>query len=375
MKQIKNRTYCALLLAVLAASSCASVNGVEAADRPEKGSVRSFKVENEIIINVPEGANHLRAWVVLPREDDSAQTLTDMVVTSRAKNKRATDQYGNRFAYLDLRSPEPGPLHITTRFVIQRREQTTTPDPEQTRPIEPTEATRYAAWLADSRHVAVTQEIRDLSQEITKGDPNPVSASRAIYDWVLENIDYWVKDPANKKASPVGSSEYCLSTKTGNCTDFHALYTALSRAAGIPTRIIYGSLLKEQLDGHDKDQSYHCWVEFYAPNLGWIPVDVALADIFYGTFPLDDSNVQLVNLTTADGYTKPDQEKVDFYFGNLDNRRVSWTHGRDLRLDPAPALGAVHALPKAYVEIDGKSFNDKSSWTRRLTFTEVSHPD
>jgi transglutaminase-like putative cysteine protease len=25
------------------------------------------------------------------------------------------------------------------------------------------------------------------------------------------------------------------------------------------------------LMGEDQDQSYHCWAEFYAPGLGWIP--------------------------------------------------------------------------------------------------------
>lgn len=73
-----------------------------------------------------------------------------------------------------------------------------------------------------------------------------------------------------KRASPVGSTEYCLMTKTGNCTDFHSLYASLSRSAGIPTQIIYGSLLKPTLNGLDVDASYHCWVQIFAPNIGWV---------------------------------------------------------------------------------------------------------
>jgi transglutaminase-like putative cysteine protease len=204
-----------------------------------------------------------------------------------------------------------------------------------------------------------------------------VKAARKIYDWVLDNIDYWVKDPANKKASPVGSSEYCLTTKTGNCTDFHSLWVALGRSAGIPSRIVYGSIFKPELAGKDSDQSYHCWPVFYATGIGWISQDVAVADIFHGTFPLNDANAEKVRLTTASGYSGPDEKLVNWYFGNIDDRRVVWSTGRDLKLDPPQAAGPVNALPKAYVEVDGVVFGEKSAdgktvqWTRKLTYTEA----
>ena len=88
-----------------------------------------------------------------------------------------------------------------------------------------------------------------------------------------------MKDPKNKKASPVGSTTYCLTSRTGNCTDFESLWTSFARSIGIPTQIVYGSFLKPDLMGQDQDQSYHCWAEFYAPGLGWIPHDVAVADL------------------------------------------------------------------------------------------------
>ena len=195
-------------------------------------------------------------------------------------------------------------------------------------------------------------------------------AARKLYDWELKNIDYWVKDPPNKKASPVGSTEYCLSTGTGNCTDFHSLWTSLARASGIPTRIIYGSFFKAELDGQDADQSYHCWPEFFVPGLGWVPHDVAVADIFMGDFKSTPENDKPVRLTTADGYKGADLAKVEYYFGNIDERRVTWSRNRDLTLSPQQAGGPVNALPKAYVEVDGKIGAEKEVWTRKLTFKE-----
>jgi len=207
-------------------------------------------------------------------------------------------------------------------------------------------------------------------------EKNPVKAARKLYDWTLDNVEYWVKDPKTKKASPTGNSEYCLSTKTGNCTDFHSLWAALARAEGIPTRIIYGSIYKPELAGQDKDASYHCWPQFYANGIGWISHDVAVADIFRGTYPLDAENTEKVKLTTASGYGGPDEKMVNHYFGNIDERRVVWSTGRDLKLDPPAAAGPVNALAKAYIEVDGVAYGEKAAdgktvqWTRKFTYTE-----
>ena len=98
---------------------------------------------------------------------------------------------------------------------------------------------------------------------------------------------------------------------------------------------------KASLDGKDTDASYHCWVEVYARGNGWIPLDVALADLL------------------------PSPSQQDWYFGNLEARRVTWSYGRDLTLAPKQDAGPVNAMHKVYVEIDGKPH---SAWDRKLTY-------
>jgi transglutaminase-like putative cysteine protease len=185
----------------------------------------------------------------------------------------------------------------------------------------------------------------------------------------LNNVEYWVKDPDRLKASPVGSTEYCLTSKTGNCTDFHSLFASLAMASGLPTRMVYGSLLKPSLNGLEIDGSYHCWIQFYAPQVGWVPLDVSLANIYGKEFPITDKNKKLVELTTATGYKGVDASKVQYYFGNLDERRVVWSVGRDLIMQPPQNEGPVNALSKAHVEVDGKQHSD---WTREFSYSEIS---
>jgi hypothetical protein len=98
-----------------------------------------------------------------------------------------------------------------------------------------------------------------------------------------------------------------------------------------------------------------------------VPIDVAIADLFVDDFSIDEANASKVALTLADGYGGPDAALVDYYFGNLEARRVTWHRGRDLVPEPGPAAGPINALPKAYVEADGKAID---TWTRSLTFHE-----
>jgi transglutaminase-like putative cysteine protease len=330
----------------------------------------TFEARHELKVTLPDGANRVRIWFAMP-QDDPLQQVKNFKVESPIPHRVTTDSQANKAVYLDLADPKLKEFSVVESFTLSRREQISGADARKTGPLSAERRAELAPLLAANQHVIIDDRIRKLAAEIVGEEKNPVLAARKLYDWTLANIDYWVKDPKNKKASPVGSTEYCLTTKTGNCTDFHSLWTSLARAAGIPTRMVYGSFFKKELDGQDADQSYHCWPEFYASGIGWVPHDVAVADIFVGDFQANTDNEKLVRLTTADGYTGADKSKVDYYFGNIDERRVTWSRGRDLTLSPKQDAGPANALAKAYVEIDGKPAAEKEVWTRKLTFREV----
>jgi len=329
----------------------------------------TFDVRHELKVVVPDGAKRVRIWFAMP-QDDPLQQVKDFKVQAPSQHRVTADAQGNKAVFLELVEPQLKQFSVVQTFTLTRREQISGVDAKRAKPLSADQRKLFTPQLAANQHVIIDDRIRKLAAEIVGDEKNPVLAARKLYDWMLANIDYWVKDPKNKKASPVGSSEYCLTSRTGNCTDFHSLWTALARAAGIPTRMVYGSFFKKELDGQDADQSYHCWPEFYASGIGWVPHDVAVADIFVGDFQSNADNEKLVRLTTGDGYTGPDKSKVDYYLGNIDERRVTWSRGRDLTLSPQQDAGPVNALAKAYVEVDGKPAAEKEVWTRKLTFKE-----
>jgi transglutaminase-like putative cysteine protease len=336
------------------------------------GAPRSatFEVRHELKIAVPDGARRIRVWFAAP-QDDPVQEVQKFRIDSPVPHRMTTDTQGNKTVYLEFSDPKIKEFTVVEQFTLSRHEQISGVDAKKAAPLTDAQRKELAPFLAANEHVIIDQRIRDLAGQIVGDEKDPVLGARKIYDWVLANIDYWVKDPKTKKASPFGSTDYCLRTKTGNCTDFHSLWTSLARAAGIPTRMVYGSFFKKELDGQDVDQSYHCWPEFYASGIGWVPHDVAVADIFAGDFGINPGNEKLVRLTTADGYAGADKSKIEYYFGNIDERRITWSRGRDLTLAPKQDGGPVNALARAYVEVDGKPAMEKEVWTRKLTFHQI----
>lgn len=352
-------------LAVAVAGGCASAPA---------GAARTFEVRNAFSVEVPTAGERVQAWFALPDDRDEAQKIHDLRVTATGPNgspiptrvTRAAD--GNRTLYLEYGGPA-GKLEVVTEFGLTRWEERRSTDPAATRPLTSAETEQMSEHLQPNQHVVISMEIAALARAAVGNERNPSRQARLLYDAILGKVTYWVKFPDRMKASPVGSSEYTMANGCGNCTDFHSLYVAMARSVGLPTRLVYGSFLKGPLDGKDEDQSYHCWVEYWAPNVGWVPLDVAVAEIYENDFEINDGNRRRVELTTADGYRGPDPALVNYYFGNLENRRVTWNRGRDLVLEPRNASGPVNALPKGHVELGGK---EHAGWTRKLTFRETT---
>lgn len=355
----------------LRASLLLAAVGCAGGDRamPMQGRQATFDVRHELKVMVPEGAKKVRVWFSMP-QNDAYSKVSGFKVEAPFPHRIEKDSEGNSAVYVEVADPKVKDFTVVETFTITRSEVLSGVSAAKTRPYTAAELAEHQKHLAANTHVIIDDRIKKISAEVVGAEKNPVVAARKLYDWTLANIDYWVKDPKTRKASPVGSTEYCLTSKTGNCTDFHSLWMSLARAAGIPTRLIYGSFFKLELDGQDADQSYHCWPEFFVPNVGWVPHDVAVADIYVDKYEINKDNEVLVRRTTADGYKGPDAAKVDYYFGNIEERRVVWSVGRDLTLSPKQDGGPVNALAKAYAEVDGKVHPEKDGWVRKLTYKE-----
>jgi transglutaminase-like putative cysteine protease len=102
-------------------------------------------------------------------------------------------------------------------------------------------------------------EIIARAAELTAGLPDEQAKAKALIAWTAA----WLEDSIEDGGSALKS----LMSRKGNCQTHAKLYTALARAAGIPTRFVSGLVFQ---DG--KGFLYHSWAESWLQGR-WLAVD------------------------------------------------------------------------------------------------------
>ena len=98
----------------------------------------------------------------------------------------------------------------------------------------------------------------------------------------------------------------------------------------------------------DRDEGaiggYHCWVQFYLPERGWVPIDASEAakhpeqrELLYGSHPAD---------------------------------RIHFTTGRDLRLSAGSESQPLNYFVYPYAEVNGKPYEGRIA--TRFSFREIT---
>jgi transglutaminase-like putative cysteine protease len=275
---------------------------------PVAASARSFAVTQEVSVARPA-----TLWIPLP-QDDPWQRITDLSVSG--KWERVYDErWGNAFARV---TAAPG-TSVTLSFRVERAE----------RGADPSRATGkdapdgYARWLAADARVPLDARVQKIAADVMRGKTTPAAKARAAYDYVLSTMKY-DKPTGEGQRWGQGDILWACDKRYGNCTDFHALFIGLLRAANVPARFSIGYAIPTgaaaQLPG------YHCWADFYLDGVGWVPVDA------------------------SEAWKHP--EKREYFFGHHDADRVQLTTGRDVPL-PGMRGAPVNFIVYPYAEADG----------------------
>jgi hypothetical protein len=115
------------------------------------------------------------------------------------------------------------------------------------------------AYLASTPFVQADDPgIRRRAADLTQGLTNEIDKARAIYTWVFRNV---------KKQITVSlpSAVDVLKNMEGDCNEHTYLFTALARAAGLPTQMRIGLFYK------DGSFYYHAWPSVYVG--AWVEMD------------------------------------------------------------------------------------------------------
>jgi transglutaminase-like putative cysteine protease len=286
-----------------------------------KRSSRSFDF-SYVVRGVPSPHMHnVRVWVPLP-SSDKFQTISEVRLEAPVRVRmRKEKKYGNHYAYFILNSSRiQAPFEIRLTFHVVRYERHLDLASAIDTSGEPPKG--LAAYLRADKLVPIDGVIAGVAREQTDGLASPLEKARRIYQYVVSTMHY------DQEGSGAGTGDAlrAFQWRRGDCADFHSLFIAMARAAGIPARFQIGFLLPE---GHEGTLTgYHSWAEFYVHGFGWIPVDAWQAG--------------------------QDPSRRDDFFGAMDAHRVMISTGRDVAVIPAPTMGPFNYIVYPYIEMDGK---------------------
>ena len=313
-------------LALAFAPGCAP-DPVSAESSPSADpAVRTFELTYRAVIDdLPEGAREVRVWLPYPTDDESQEVEVTGVSSPFPTRVVKEPELGNSVLYLAVEDPAQNPITVEMRARVRRAEKLRKDFDRASRRTGERPA-EVAQWLEPDRLVPLDGRIRELAAEVTEGKETDLEKARAIYDYVVDTMSY------DKSGEGWGRGDiyWACDMKRGNCTDFHALFTGLNRAVGIPAKFAIGFPIPPDR-GAGEIAGYHCWAEFWLDGYGWVPVD------------------------TSEARKHP--EKREYFFGAHDENRVEFSEGRDLILAPKQAGEPLNYFVYPYVEVDGEPWD------------------
>jgi len=229
-------------------------------------------------------------------------------------------------------------------FVVPVTEIRTSVNPDKIGAYSKASESLVSAYTkADSVIQSESDEILTLSQLIVKREKNVYRKAKLIYDYMLANYEV-LPSPRSENANPMD----LISKKRGDAYDFSVIFTALLRSQGIPALMDCGVLIN-----NDLKSDAHWWCEFYIQNVGWIPVDLALAGgMEYGEW-------------------KAIENPKEYYFGNLDSHHVTFSRGVN-QLKPFTQDSKIVQRPKSFAlqsfweEASNNTVKYSSYWSKPI---------
>ncbi len=297
---------------------------VAADEAPYVPGERHFEFTYEASLSdIPEDAEVVELWAPLPsnQEDQIVQIVGAELPDGAQINVEPV--YGNRMLHVRWEAPFPENPGFRVTYNVLRKEVYI---PEAKALISghtPETTPELQRYLGPNAMVPLEGRLASIASELDLRTETPVVTGRKAYDYVVDLMTYDKTQPGWGR----GDALWACDSRTGNCSDFHSVFTGLTRTRNIPSYFEIGFPLPPDAS-EGEIGGYHCWAWFNGgEGAGWIPVDASEAD------------------------KHPDM--FEYYFGALTADRVAFSKGRDLTLVPAQQGPPLNFFIYPYAEIDG----------------------
>ena len=283
---------------------------------------RNFQLTYSVKVEqIPKDTKELLLFLPVP-ESDRYQEISDLKIKSAYPYLIYQDpEYGNSILKIQMSKEIPQVLELSVDLLVKRKTYSIKDNHRKNNSsISKNNLKRY---LLPDRLVPIDGRIALEAQKVVQEKMSEMQKAKTIYEYIVGTVEY------DKSGTGWGRGDalYACDVRKGNCTDFHSLFIGMARASGIPTRFVMGFPLPEARTEGELP-GYHCWAEFYVEEFGWVPVDASEA--------------------------QKHPEKKEFFFGGLDENRVAFSIGRDIKIDPKGSSVDLNYFIYPYVIINGR---------------------
>jgi transglutaminase-like putative cysteine protease len=312
---------------------------------------KSGTVTYEFEIRAPEGAKEARLWIPYPRTDAN-QHISDVKVSGNFTKSATREDKRNKTEYLYAEWGKIGgtpklvfSFHVDSRY----RKGGPLKDggnaiPDDIRPY--LDANQYIPCLDPKITASAKEAVGSAGTVLEK--------ARAVYDWTIAHT---FRNP-DVKGCGLGRAIETLTMARGGgkCADISSVFVTVLRAAGVPSRDVFGL----RIPGKDGEISgdFHCWSEFYLPGTGWVQAD-----------PADVRKAMLIEkLALGDPKTR---EWTEFFWNGDDLFRIALNRGdRGLVFEPAQQGEPLEYFMYPFAQVDGRTLDyfDYKTFSYKVSF-------
>jgi len=257
-----------------------------------------------------------------------------ILVTPGVYSESSTED--NRVAQISLGTIVAGGSKTITITQIVRVDHIESVDPTAVQGNVPSGLSAYTQpvdylWESDDN------VLKNKALELISGQSNLYYQAKAIFDFVENYLTYVAQTEAH-------SALWAYNNRVGDCSEFTHLFSALCRAAGIPTRFVSGF----GYDSETEEATPHAFAFIYLPGVGWAPVDLTWnrPEGMFGEL----TNDHLISLT-SDGSNLVDGTQIGI---PGDCGKPSYSHippDPDLSVEASRAVTRVVAVePTVYAD-------------------------
>lgn len=230
----------------------------------------AYEIKNDSNMQVRD----ISARILVGADSDSLyQNLIDIQIEPQATNMER-DEWGNVYGIVDIKTLNAGG---SIKIVVDKIIENSGIAFDKSIYSKNIDYSEYFNNPSNHKYVLPGEKIESNSEDIKikameiAGSGTVMEKAKRIYDFVNLHITYDTRIKYANKGALSG-----LLTGFGVCDEYSHLFTAMCRAIGIPSRVVAGYWIEDDIQENkwlNASEDRHSWSEFFIQEVGWVPAE------------------------------------------------------------------------------------------------------